>query len=71
MPSQKEKLNYRKAAMKYKILDYKLVEKWERINFEEGAGGLYIEGRGRTSAANGKKKGVLQSRIKSRGSPDC
>lgn len=34
-----------------------MIQRWERIYLEEGAEGLYVERRGRASAASGTKKG--------------
>ena len=54
----KEKLSYRETAREFGIPQGdKTVAKWERIYLEEGAEGLYIERRGRSSAASGTKKG--------------
>jgi transposase-like protein len=52
-----EGLSYREAARQFEISDHKRVAAWERIYLEEGAEGLYIERRGRASAASGTKKG--------------
>ena len=54
---QQEGLSYREAARQFEISDHKRVAAWERIYLEEGSEGLYIERRGRTSAASGTKKG--------------
>ena len=50
------KLSYGEAARKYGIV-HSVLMKWERIYLEEGAGGLYIERRGRTSIHDGNIKG--------------
>ena len=54
---RKEKLSYCEAAREYEISDHKHVASWERIYLEEGPEGLYVERRGRASAAGGTKKG--------------
>ncbi len=55
---QRERLSYCEAARGFEIPQGdKTVAKWERIYLEEGPEGLYIERRGRASAANGTKKG--------------
>lgn len=55
---KKEKLSYRETAREFDIPNGdKVVAKWERIYLEEGPEGLYIERRGRASAAVGTKKG--------------
>ena len=54
---QREHLSYREAARQFAISNHYIVAKWERIYLEEGAEGLYIERRGRASAANGVRKG--------------
>ena len=50
-------LGYRETMRKYEIRANGAIEKWERIYLEEGAEGLYVERRGRASAAGGVKKG--------------
>jgi len=52
----KENLSYREADRRFQLPD-KRAAKWERIYLEEGPQGLYIERRGRASAANGTRKG--------------
>ena len=54
---QQEGLSYREAAREFDISNHHVVANWERIYLEEGPEGLYIERRGRASAANGTKKG--------------
>ena len=55
---QKERLSYKEAAREFEIPQGdKTVARWERIYLEEGPEGLYIERRGRTSAASGKRRG--------------
>ena len=55
---QREGLSYKEAAREFEIPQGdKTVAKWERIYLEEGPEGLYIERRGRASAASGTKKG--------------
>ncbi len=53
---QREKLSYTEAARVYEIKDHKSVAAWERIYLEEGAEGLYIERRGRSSKGRPAKK---------------
>lgn len=50
-------LSYREAMRKYEVTGCERIKKWERIYLEEGPEGLYIERRGRSSAATGTKKG--------------
>ncbi len=45
----REKLSYCEAARQFEISDHKSVALWERIYLMEGAEGLYIERRGRSS----------------------
>ena len=45
----KEKLSCRETARRFEISDHKRVAAWERIYLEEGAEGLAIERRGRSS----------------------
>ena len=45
----KEKLSCRETARRFEISDHKCVAAWERIYLEEGAEGLAIERRGRSS----------------------
>ena len=45
----REKLSYREAARQFEIQDHNRVASWERIYLMEGAEGLYIERRGRSS----------------------
>ena len=55
---RRERLSYCEVAREFEIPQGdKTVAKWERIYLEEGPEGLYIERRGRASAANGTKKG--------------
>ena len=44
-----EELSYRETAVKFGIGNHSHVAKWERIYLTEGAEGLYIERRGRSS----------------------
>ena len=57
MAMQEHRLGYVEAARKYDILDYKIIQRWERIFLEEGAEGLMQERRGKASAASGTRKG--------------
>lgn len=54
---QQERLSYTEAARQFDIPSHDRVAQWERIYLEEGPEGLYIERRGRASAASGTKKG--------------
>jgi len=49
------KLSYKETERKYEI-PHRRASSWERIYLEEGAEGLYIERRGRSSSTNGVKK---------------
>lgn len=51
-----KKMSYREAEHLFSLPD-KRAAAWERIYLEEGPEGLYIERRGRASAALGTKKG--------------
>lgn len=53
---QKEKLSYHEAERQFEV-PRSVLTKWERIYLEEGVEGLYIERRGRASAASGTSKG--------------
>lgn len=53
---QKNKLSQNQASAKYEV-QRSVIARWERIYLEEGAQGLYIERRGRASAASGTQKG--------------
>ena len=46
---EKENLSIRAAMQEFGINDHKIIERWERIYFEEGPEGLAIERRGRSS----------------------
>lgn len=50
-------LAYREAAREFGLSDHKIIMKLERICLEEGAEGLFVERRGRASAASGTQKG--------------
>ena len=52
----RERLSYRETARIYEINDHKRIMAWERIYLEEGAGGLYIDHRGRGSKGRSAKK---------------
>ena len=54
---REHRLGDAETARKYDILDYKVIQRWERIFLEEGAEGLMKERRGRACAASGTKKG--------------
>ena len=51
-----EKLSYKEAARQFGVSYDTVVAKWERIYLEEGAEGLYIERRGRSSKGRPPKK---------------
>ena len=51
------KLSFREAAKKYGLPNHEPIRKWERIYLEEGPEGLYVDRRGRASAASGTRKG--------------
>jgi transposase len=51
-----EKLGYHETAKRFGIR-HKRVQDWERIYLEDGPEGLYVERRGRASAASGARKG--------------
>lgn len=53
---RQEHLSCVETAERFQIR-HKRVQDWERIYLEEGAEGLYIERRGRASAASGAQKG--------------
>lgn len=53
---QKNKISQNQASLKYEV-PRSVLRKWERIYLEEGAQGLYVERRGRASAASGTQKG--------------
>ncbi len=50
-------LSYREAMRIFEIGGAERIKKWERIYLEEGPEGLYVERRGRASAASGTQKG--------------
>lgn len=50
-------LSYREAMRIFEIGGAERIKKWERIYLEEGPEGLYVERRGRASAASGAQKG--------------
>ena len=52
----KEKLSCRETARRFEISDHKCVTAWERIYLEEGAEGLAIERRGRSSKGRPPKQ---------------
>lgn len=51
-----ERLSYTEAERLFE-LPHNRAASWERIYLEEGPEGLYVERRGRASAASGTKKG--------------
>jgi len=53
---RKEKLGIRETALRFDV-GHRQIQDWERIYIEEGAGGLYVERRGRASASDGVRKG--------------
>lgn len=50
------KLGYNETRQKYGLSNGR-VQLWERIYLEDGVEGLYVERRGRASAASGTQKG--------------
>lgn len=48
-------LSYKEAARIYKVQGHDRIQSWERIYLEEGAEGLAIERRGRSSKGRPKK----------------
>ena len=54
---REHRLGYVETARKYDILDYKVIQRWERIFLEEGAEGLMQERRGKAGAASSTRKG--------------
>lgn len=50
-----EGLSYKEAARQFDVLYDTVVAKWERIYFEEGKEGLYVERRGRKSTGRPAK----------------
>lgn len=46
---QKEKLSYSDTSSRFEINSHNRVKQWERIYFEEGKEGFYVERRGRKS----------------------
>jgi len=51
------KLSYRETARKFGVPNHNSIMKWERIYLEEGPEGLFVDRRGRASAASGTPKG--------------
>ena len=51
----KDKLSYRETAQQFEIPCHKRVAEWERIYLSEGAGGLYVDRRGRGSKGRPSK----------------
>ena len=54
---RENKLSYAEAMIKYDIRSRSAIQRWERITIEEGSAGLYVERRGRATAASGVNKG--------------
>ncbi len=52
---KKEHLSIYAAMQEFGINDHKIIERWERIYFEEGPEGLSVERRGRSSTGRSKK----------------
>ena len=52
---KKEHLSVRATMQEFGINDHKIIERWERIYLEEGAEGLAVERRGRSSTGQPKK----------------
>jgi transposase-like protein len=62
MDMRENHLRYRETARKYNLGNNvcqgkELVRNWERRYLEEGAAGLYVERRGRTTKMDNPKKG--------------
>ena len=53
---KKEHLSIYAAMQEFGINDHKIIERWERISFEEGPEGLAIERRGRSSKGRPPKQ---------------
>ena len=53
---KKEHLSIHAAMQEFGINDHKIIERWERIYLEEGAEGLAIERRGRSSKGRPPKQ---------------
>ena len=53
----KNRIGYNEAMQKYGIKGRSKIQKWERLYLEEGPESLYIDRRGRASAASGTRKG--------------
>ena len=56
-------LSYNETALYFNLGNDKIVSKWERIYYEEGPQGLYIERRGRSKNMNSKPKKKLPKEI--------
>ena len=54
---RRDHLSHRETARQFEINGKDMVANWERIYLEEGHEGLYIDRRGRSSAAIGTRKG--------------
>lgn len=54
---RKEGLSYSETAKLYHVGNHSVIKKWERIYLQEGSEGLYVDRRGRVSAAGGTRKG--------------
>ena len=57
MDMREHRLGYVETARKYDIPNYRVIQRWERIFLEEGAGGFMKERRGRGCANSGTRKG--------------
>ena len=57
---RENQLGLNETMRKFEITSKAIIPKWERIYLEEGASGLYIERRGRSSSAEGVRKGRLK-----------
>jgi transposase-like protein len=53
---REEKLGIRETALRFGVR-HRQIQDWERIYFEEGSEGLYLDRRGRASSADGVRKG--------------
>ena len=54
---RENKIGYNEAMRKYGIAGRSKIQQWERVYLEEGPEGLYVDRRGRASAASGVRKG--------------
>lgn len=60
---KRDGLSYKEAARAFGIKSDRQVRNWERIYLEEGAEGLYIERRGRSSHGGGRPAKPLKPEV--------